>query len=134
MGYPLNHPIVQTAIARGLISPEQLEGLNPQRTLKQSRGAPAPPQPGKTKLVTASFNPPACWLIPLHVVAGDNQRGKAKIARAGHERRTVCRVFARYHRELAPFADVAQAGALVRCKLTRFDGQRQRCRLAEVRA
>ncbi len=39
-----------------------------------------------------------CFVVPLHVVAGDNARGqKARIGRAGHERRVCASVFAGAH-------------------------------------
>ncbi len=64
------------------------------------------------------------FTVPVYVVAGDNARGaKAKIGRAGHERRATGEQLARHLRELAPLADAAQAGRPVRCRLVRLGGE-----------
>jgi hypothetical protein len=79
----------------------------------------------KPELVAAAFSEPATWVIPLHVTAGDNTRGsKAKIGRAGHERRVVSRALGGARLTvLARFALVASVGGKVRVTLTRLGGR-----------
>lgn len=104
MSIPENHPAIRTAIAKGLIPAD---------------AAPVPE--AKPALVAASFLAPGTWTIPVHVVSGDNARGmRSKIGRAGHERNATFRVLARNLRDLARFADAAQAGLPVVCRFTRI--------------
>lgn len=113
MGIPESHPAIQTAYAKGLIDPPASFGV-----------IPAAGKRSKPKLVAAGFAPPGTWTVPLHVVSGDNRHTgtKSRIGRSGHERRAVYRSLARTHRELAPFADAAQAGRPVVCRLVRLGG------------
>ncbi len=66
-------------------------------------GKPVQPEPRKARekpeLVTPGyFNCTGTFMVPLHVTAGDNSRGqKARIGRAGHERRVCASVFALGH-------------------------------------
>lgn len=93
-------------------------------------GGVAPPSlkagGGKPALVGASFTqaPVPTWTIPLHVTAGDNNRGKAKIGRAAHERRVVSRCLGGATlKYLAAFADLAARGQTVTVTLTRLGGR-----------
>lgn len=62
-------------------------------------------------------------LIPVWVYSGDNARGmKARIGRSGHEKRTTTRTLAKWHREIAPYADRAIAGEVVRVHMIRLGG------------
>lgn len=85
--------------------------------------------PGKAKrakpeLVAAAFDPFPRWTIPLHVTAGDNNRGKAKIGRAGYERRVVSRHLGGATLvHLAPFATKASMGIPIDVTLTRLGGR-----------
>lgn len=100
------------------------------RILELAGLAPAPaPAPGGKK--SPDLTAPAFALVPgglaitvpVYVVAGDNSRGsRAKIGRAGHERRTTALELAKRLRELASLADAAQDGRLVRCRLVRLGG------------
>ena len=106
MGLPENHPHILALKAKGMIP-----------------AAPKPTKPGKVPLVEASFValPHPTWVIPLHVTPGDNNRGKAKIGRAAHERRVISRHLGGttlYH--LAPFAALAAKGEVVTITLTRL--------------
>lgn len=88
--------------------------------------APAPAKAGHPALVapaSASLPGGIAVTVPVYVVAGDNARGgRAKIGRAGHERRAVAEQLARHLRALAPLADAAQDGRPVRCRLVRLGG------------
>lgn len=77
----------------------------------------------KAELAAQSFTAPGTWVVPVLVRSGNNSRGQhAKIARGGQEKLPVYRALARTHREIAPFADAAQAGRPVRCLMTRLGG------------
>jgi hypothetical protein len=91
-----------------------------------------PPAPGeprgrreKVELVEPSFCvAPLAWVIPLHVTPGDNNRGKSKIGRAGHERRVVSRhLGGKTLAYLAAFARLAADGQAVTVRLTRLGGR-----------
>lgn len=109
-----DHPCIAQAFERGLIAGA------PAR-------APAAPKGKREKpvLLPSAFVPPNVWLVPLHVVAGDNARGmRAKIGRAGHERRVTSRVLGGAAlKYLAVFADLAARGEPVRITLTRLGGR-----------
>ena len=111
MGLSENHPHVLAAKAKGLIPPAPNE----------PKGRAAKPE-----LVEASFTQgcrPA-WVIPLHVTAGDNNRGKAKIGRAAHERRVVSRHLGGATLAfLGAFAGLAAKGQIVTVTLTRLGGR-----------
>lgn len=98
------------------------------RVLELAGLAPVSAPAGKTSpdLVAPGFTPLPGGLsvtVPVYVVAGDNSRGsKVKIGRAGHERRVTAVELAKRLRELAPLADAAQGGRLVRCRLVRLGG------------
>ena len=84
----------------------------------------------KPALVAASFEMTdlgPVWVLPLHVTAGDNARGsKAKIGRAGHERRVVSRCLGGATLcHLAPFAFLASRGERVTVRMTVLGGQEQ---------
>lgn len=92
--------------------------------IRPDAAPPARPKRGRVKLVGASFTNGSAprWEIPLRVTAGDNARGqKARIGRAGHERRVVSRhlggatLYA-----LAAFAWLASRGKVVTVRLTRL--------------
>jgi hypothetical protein len=115
---------LEVARQRGLIVREG-------RPIGEALAASAPaagnrPKREKPALVEASFTalPTPCWTVPLHVTAGDNQRGsKAKIGRAGYERRVVSRCLGGATlKYLAPFADLASRGEPVTVTLTRLGG------------
>jgi len=113
VGIPESHPAIQEAIRRGLILPQA--------------GHPEPKGPTeRASLVVPSFDPSGpTWVIPLRVVAGDNARGsKAKIGRAGHERRAVSRALGPCLSHLAPLAcDVHHGGRRLVVSLTRLGGR-----------
>lgn len=75
----------------------------------------------KVKLVEASFSPPGTWAVPLHVVSGDNSRGnRAKIGRAGHERKAVAKSLAGKLAYVTIMAAAIQYGEALRVTLTRL--------------
>lgn len=114
MGLPENHPAIVQARAKGLIV---------ETSPRKGEAAPAKPE-----LVAASFHATAAscvWVVPLRVAAGDNQRGgRAKIGRAGHERRVVSRCLGGATLKfLAGYAECAARGERVRVTLTRLGGR-----------
>ncbi|WP_439627524.1 hypothetical protein [Gemmata sp.] len=84
-------------------------------------GVRPPPSGG---MVAATFVPPGTWVIPLHLAAVTNGPAlkRGAIGRAGRDRRVVAAALAPALRELAPFADAAQGGRPVRCRITRLGG------------
>lgn len=124
MGFSPSHPAILAAIQKGLIAPEVVREVQRGEVLA---GAPVAkvvrPKREKPALVEASFTFPALWVVPLHVTAGDNNRGKGKIGRAGHERRAVSRALGGATlRHLAVFALLASQGETVTVTLTRLGG------------
>jgi hypothetical protein len=84
------------------------------------KGAAAADGDGR-KLLPASFTPPATWVVPVYVVAGDNARGwRSRVGRSGYERAAVHRTLAVQYAALVPFVEAIQAGRIVRVTLTRL--------------
>jgi hypothetical protein len=110
--------------AVGMSVGEALDKIAKEQGLNLSPVEKAKKRRDKVPLVEASsFVGPWYFMavIPLYVVAGDNSRGMRKrIGRGGHEKTTTIKTLARWHREIAPYADQAIAGERVEIKLTRL--------------
>ncbi len=113
MGFSEKHPAIQEALRRGLVA-----------GAKAGVPVKADDKAAKPVLVPAVFAPPATWTVPLHVKSGDNAHEfRAKIGRAGHERRVVARCLGGATlRHLVPFAEAAAEGRAVTVALTRLGG------------
>jgi len=111
-----------TARAKGLIVRE-----GPRPVPAEPAAAPRAGR-DRPELVEADFtltDAGPVWVVPLHVVAGDNTRGiRGKIGRAGHERRAVSRALGgKTLLHLAPLAHAAALGMPVTVTLTKLGGQ-----------
>ncbi|AMV25491.1 hypothetical protein VT84_13920 [Gemmata sp. SH-PL17] len=116
MGISPEHPAIQQALSRGLIT-----GCAAVPKAKREKPDLVAPEHEHGSRDGVRYSR---WLVPLHVVAGDNARGmRAKIGRAGHERRVTSQALSRTLRALSPFAESAQAGHRVICTLTRVGGR-----------
>jgi hypothetical protein len=93
----------------------------PERSRKPAKGR-------KPVMVEPSFQwdeSSAVWVVPLHVLPGDNSRGqKARIGRAGSERKAVAKRLARRLDALHLFAMRVQTGTPVLLTLTRLGGRK----------
>lgn len=95
-------------------------------------GGPPPPGPAPARrvaadrgeTVAAGFAPPGVWTIPLRLdpVTNGGAIKRGMIGRSGRDRRAVAAALAGRLRELAVFADAAQAGRPVACRITRLGG------------
>lgn len=84
-----------------------------------------PTAKGKRPLLPASFQSEddgtLCWVVPLYISCGDNDRGmKRKIGRGGHERRTVHRTLAQQYGAMAWAVSRVLRGKPVTITLTRL--------------
>lgn len=115
MGMSPTDPGIRIALAKGLLTPDQL-------------GEPARGTRAKVPLVEPAFHPGvgwAEWVVPVRVESEANKGGTlpAAIARKGAVKRAVFAALAPHWRTYGPFGDAFRAGRVLRVRLVRIGGR-----------